>query len=104
MPDRTPPGPADVPAPADLPEVRRRIDAVDRALVGLLAERAALVRQAAGFKRTEEEARAPDRVELVVAGVRRLAAERGADPELVEHVYRAMIAWFVEAELRSLRR
>ncbi len=102
MPERMSPKRVGTPAPADLAEVRRRLDALDHDLVGLLADRAELVRQASAFKRTEQEARAPDRVEQVVARARRRAAERGTDPDLVEHVYRAMIAWFIDAEIRAL--
>lgn len=87
---------------ATLDEVRRAIDSVDRDLVRLLATRADLVAQAVRCKRTADEARTPDRVERVVANARRLATDQGADPDLVEHVYRAMIGWFVAAELRAL--
>jgi isochorismate pyruvate lyase len=88
----------------NLAEVRARIDAVDRELVRVLAERAAYVRQAVRFKRDAAEAAAPARVEQVVANARRLAAAHGTDPDLVERVYRAMIAWFVAAETRTLER
>lgn len=94
--------PRETPPPASLDEVRRAIDAVDRDLVRALATRADLVTHALRFKRTAAEARASDRVEQVVANARRLAAELGADPDLVEHVYRAMIARFVDHELRAL--
>jgi isochorismate pyruvate lyase len=88
--------------PTSLAEVRRRIDALDRELVALLAARAALVRHAVRFKTTAAAARAPDRVEQVIASVRDLATAEGADPDLAEQVYRTMIAWFVAAELRAL--
>ena len=87
---------------ASLDEVRRQIDDVDREIVRLLAERAGYVRQVVRFKRSAEDARAPARQEQVISRVRRLATEHGTDPDLVEHVYRAMIAWFVAAELAAL--
>jgi isochorismate pyruvate lyase len=43
---------------------------------------------------------APQRVEQVIAHVRALAEAHGALPEVVERVYRSMIAAFIEAELR----
>ena len=87
-----------------LDEVRERIDGVDREIVRLLAERGRYVGQAVRFKRNAEDARAPGRVKQVIARVRARAVEHGADPDLVEHVYRAMIAWFVDSELRALGR
>ena len=87
---------------ASLDDVRARIDQVDRDVVRLLVERAGYVGQAVRFKRSADEARAPARVDQVIARVRDLAAEDEANPDVVEHVYCAMIACFVDAELRAL--
>jgi len=81
-----------------LEDVRAEIDRVDRQIVCLLAERGGYVKQAAHFKKTTEEVRAPARVEQVIAKVRTLAEELGANPMVTERVYRAMIAAFIEAE------
>lgn len=84
-----------------LAEVRAEIDRLDRSIVAALAQRARLVVQAARFKSSSQAVRAPDRVEQVVENVKALAEELGADPALVEHVYRAMIAKLIETELRE---
>lgn len=86
-----------------LDDVRARIDAVDRQIVALLAERAGFVSQAARFKKTVDDVKAPARVEHVIAKVRALAEEQGADPALVERVYRTMIAGFIQAEMKELK-
>ncbi len=80
-------------------EVRANIDRIDRQIVALLAERGEYVAQAAGFKRTSDDVRAPQRVEQVVERVVASAREVGADPVVTECVYRAMIGAFIEAEL-----
>jgi isochorismate pyruvate lyase len=82
-----------------LDEVRARIDQVDRQIVKLLAERGSYVKQAACFKKTIEDVKAPARVEQVIARVRMLSGEVGLDPAITEQVYRAMITAFIEAEL-----
>ncbi|MET1077933.1 MAG: chorismate mutase [Pseudomonas sp.] len=84
---------------ASLEAVRGEIDRLDRQLVGLLAERGAYVNQAAAFKHDSDAVRAPQRVEQVLAKVRELAREQGAEVAVVEAVYRAMIAAFIEVEL-----
>lgn len=94
----------DRPAPTSLDDVRERIDAVDHEIVGLLAARAELVAQVVTFKRDAREVPAPARVEQVVANVRQLASERQLDPDLVECVYRPMIAWFTDQQLRGFER
>jgi isochorismate pyruvate lyase len=82
-----------------LEEVRSHIDSIDRQIVALLAERGSYVKQAARFKNTTDDVKAPQRVEQVIAKVRALAQELGANPKMTEQVYRAMIAAFIEAEL-----
>ncbi|MDF3865908.1 chorismate mutase [Pseudomonas denitrificans (nom. rej.)] len=80
-------------------QVREQIDSLDQRIVQLLAERGGYVRQAARFKKDSDAVRAPQRVEQVVAKVTALARESGAPVEVVEQVYRAMIAAFIQAEL-----
>jgi isochorismate pyruvate lyase len=88
-----------MPIPCEsLDEVRAQIDRLDREIVALLAERGDYVRQAARFKKTSADVAAPARVEQVIGKVRGLAGEKGADPVVVERVYRAMIAAFIDAE------
>ncbi len=84
---------------ASLAEVRAEIDRLDRALVPLLVERGAYVRQAAAFKTDPGHVAAPDRVERVIAAVRALAAAEGGDPDVIEAIYRPMIAAYIADEL-----
>ncbi len=86
---------------SSLEDVRQRIDELDRAMVELIARRGGFVAQAARFKKDSADVRAPARVEQVIAKVRALASERGASAEVVEQVYRAMIAAFIDEELRT---
>ena len=87
--------------PESLDEVRKSIDAVDREIVRLLGEREGYVRQAAGFKKTQREVEAKERVEEVVGKVRALAQKHEASPEVVEEVYRAMISRFISLEMEE---
>ena len=84
----------------NLDEVRENIDRIDREIVRLLAERGHYVRQAAKFKKTSEDVQAPKRVEEVIANVRALAVEYNANPDIVEQVYRTLIARSIEDEMQ----
>lgn len=86
-------------APDALADVRRRIDAIDRRMVALIAERQACVVQAGSLKADAAAVRAPARVEQVIARVRALAVEQGASPDVVEATYRALIGAFISLEL-----
>jgi isochorismate pyruvate lyase len=95
---------AAMPEPMSLEEIRAAIDAVDADLVRLLARRETLVRRAAPLKRDTQAVQAPGRVEQVVARARAQATTAGADPDVVERIYRAMIQAFIDLELSEHRR
>ena len=82
-----------------LDEVRANIDSLDRQIVNLLSQRGNYVKQAAQFKKTTDDVKAPQRVEQVISKVIGLSHEVGANPKVTEAVYRAMISAFIEAEL-----
>jgi 3-deoxy-7-phosphoheptulonate synthase len=84
-----------------LRDVRASIDDVDQRIVALLAERRGLALQDARFKSAADGVKDPAREEQVVANVRALADEEGIEPDLVETLYRDMIAGFVRVELAS---
>ena len=86
-----------------LADIRSEIDRLDRDIVRLLASRQAYVLAAAQFKRSEAEVTAPDRVEQVVANVRCIAEAEGADADIVERVYRELIAAGTHAERKAWR-
>ena len=90
--------PAYVPLCATLADVREGIDALDRQIVALLAERGRYVKDAARFKRDAFQVSAPARQQQVLDKVRALAEQHGAYPEVVEAAYRALIAGFVARE------
>lgn len=82
-----------------LEEVRDNVDRIDRQMIALLAERGGYVKQAARFKKTTEDVKAPQRVEQVISKVKELCKEFGANPLVAEKVYRTMISAFIEDEL-----
>jgi isochorismate pyruvate lyase len=94
--------PAYVPLARNLGEVRANIDRLDAAIVALLAERAAWVKDATRFKRDHHQVAAPARQAEVFARVRALAAERAAGfpalPDVVEAAYSALVAGFIANE------
>jgi len=88
-----------MPEPISLHEIRTAIDVVDADLVRLLARRERLVRRAAPLKRDARAVQAPGRVEQVIAQARAQAVTAGADPDVVERIYRAMVQAFIDLEL-----
>jgi isochorismate pyruvate lyase len=87
---------------ANLSAVRARIDAIDRKLAPLLAQRFACVGRAAHFKRDAAAAAAPVRARKVIARACALARRHGAPPQAVAEVYRALIRTGVALERQSI--
>ncbi len=88
--------------PADcenMSHIRAEIDRLDEDLVRLFAERAAYIDRAAEIKaEVDLPARIEDRVEQVVANVRRHAGRYGLPPDLVEKLWRRLNDWSISRE------
>src|ERR1017187_9901731 len=82
------------PAPGDcqtMAQVRHGVDALDRALVTLLAERQRYMAAAARIKADRDAVRDRERIEEVVAKVKQAAREAGLSEAIAEPVWRALI-------------
>ena len=82
-----------------LEEVRTNIDRIDKQIITPLTERGFYVNQAARFKKTVEDVKAPQRVEQVIAKALELSKQISGNPIVVEQVFRAMISAFINSEL-----
>lgn len=87
-----------------LEKVRENIDRIDKKIIELIAERSNYVVQAANFKKTSEEVKAPQRVEEIISKVRTLAKFHGVNPDIVENIYREMINLFINLELSECKK
>jgi chorismate mutase len=90
------------PAP-DLDQIRLGIDDVDRRLIALLAERAALVEQVVHYKRAHHMP-VVDRAreDRMLARIADLAKDEGVDPRVAQQVLRTIIDGFTLLEVEEL--
>ena len=72
-------------------EVRQGVDALDRALVALLAERQRYMDAAARIKPDRDAVHDDARIEDVVAKVLAAARDAGLSPDIAEPVWRLLI-------------
>ncbi|MFN3522726.1 MAG: chorismate mutase [Phenylobacterium sp.] len=72
-------------------EVRQGVDALDRALVALLAERQGYMDAAARIKTDRGRVRDPARIEDVVAKVKAAARAAGLSEAIAEPVWRTLV-------------
>lgn len=87
-----------------LEEVRSNIDRIDNEIIKLIAERGLYVVQASTFKKNENDVKAPNRVESVIEKVRSKAENYGANPDMIEALYREMISRFVNMEMDEFKK
>ncbi|NJN84617.1 MAG: chorismate mutase family protein [Caldilineaceae bacterium] len=83
-------------------EIRAEIDRIDRQLLSLLGERFGYVKAITRFKKTEEDVRAPQRYQAVLTQRRAWAEDEGLDPDVIEQIYKDLIAYFIAEELKDL--
>ncbi len=83
---------------ANLDEIRAGMDAVDRQIVALMARRVDYVRQAARFKTSAANVAAPERVAAVLKTRREWAEAAGLSGDVVEGIYRELVAYSVGEE------
>lgn len=89
---------------ANMADLRVEIDRLDREIVALLAARSGYVARAAELKKTRKAIVDEARIEQVIARARSEAASQGADADVIEAIYRAMIAAFIAFEERLFDR
>jgi isochorismate pyruvate lyase len=95
-----------MPSPQDcksLLDVRQEIDTIDEEIIRLLGRRAQYVHAAARFKVSEEHVAAPERQAAMMQARRAWASREGLSPDVIEEIYRRLVAYFIEREMKEWR-
>jgi isochorismate pyruvate lyase len=80
------------------------MDAVDREIIALISRRVAYVRAAAAFKTTSANVAAPERVAAVLRSRREWAEAAGLSGDVIEGLYRDLVAYSVSEEHKQWER
>jgi isochorismate pyruvate lyase len=97
-------GAANLQPNAEMAALRLRIDALDEALVQILAERQRQIEQAAAIKtRIGWPARIPPRVDEVLQRVLAEAGRKNLDADLARKLWTAVIEWSIAYEERLMK-
>lgn len=87
-----------------LPDLRARIDELDRRLVQVLADRLAVCEEVARVKEVSDTpVIQPDRVRDVITSRRQWAIDIGVDPDFAEQVFRVLLAETHRIEVAGTR-
>ncbi|MBE9123483.1 MULTISPECIES: isochorismate lyase [Microcoleaceae] len=88
---------------ANIHEVREEIDIIDREVIDALSKRFKYVIAAARFKTSEANVRAADRFHDMLQQRREWAKESGLNPDVVENIYRDLVNYYIEEELKHYK-
>ena len=83
-------------------DIRTEIDNIDRKIIDLLGKRFKYVKEVVKFKFNKDEIVAQKRYDEVIANRREWAKENNLDPDLVEKIYRSLLNYFIEEEIKLL--
>ncbi len=86
---------------ANVEDVRKGIDALDRRIVALIGERSRYVSAAARFKTSASSVRAAGRQRAMIEERRGWAKEERLNPEVIEDIYKTLISYFVSREMED---
>lgn len=84
-------------------EIRDEIDIIDREVIEALSKRFQYVIAAARFKTSEAGVRSPDRFHAMLQQRREWAIESGLNPDVVENLYRDLVNYYIEEELKHYK-
>jgi len=91
-------------APADLASLRDRIEAVDRQIIALIAERLAIVEHVIEAKLASASPfRDREREEALISRLRAMATGAGVDPHQIERMYRVVMDMSVAHQEAAVR-
>lgn len=88
---------------SDIHEIREEIDTIDRATIEALSKRFQYVIAAARLKTNEADVKAPDRFNAMLQQRREWAQESGLNPDIVEKLYRDLVNYFIDEELKHYK-
>lgn len=88
----------------NIDEIRAAIDSIDKQVLELIAKRFQYVKEIVKFKAEDEESIiAKRRYDEVLNRRRELAIQNELNPDVIEEIYKILIHYFIEEELKILK-
>ena len=85
----------------DMQDIRAEIDRIDQEVIRLLGQRFQYVQAASQFKTSKTSVRAPERFKAMLEQRRVWAREAGLDPDVIASLYRDLVNYFIEEEMKK---
>jgi isochorismate pyruvate lyase len=85
-------------------DIRNEIDHLDKQIIDLIGERFLYVKEIVRFKSNEEDVLAKKRYDEVLIKRREWAKNQNLDPEIIEDVYKKLIKYFIDEQMKLLKK
>jgi isochorismate pyruvate lyase len=87
----------------NIAEIRESIDDIDKQIIELIGKRYQYVKEIVKFKKNQVDVEAKPRYEEVLKIRREWAQNEGLSADVVESMYKTMIQYFIEEQMRLLQ-
>jgi len=88
---------------ASIHDIRNEIDAIDEQVIEMIGKRLQYVKGIVRFKKDEEDILARKRYGEVLVARREWAVKQGIDPDVIESMYKSLIAYFIKVQKKELK-
>ena len=85
-------------------DIRNEIDNLDQQIIEILGKRFMYVKEIVRFKSNEEDVIARKRYEEVLLKRREWAKIQNLDPETIENIYKTLIQYFIDEQMKLLKK
>ena len=88
---------------SSIDEIRNEIDRIDKNIIELLGERYEYIKEIIKFKSNAIEVKAQKRYDEVFIQRRKWAEECGLSPDVIEDVYKTLVHYFIDEQMKLLK-
>jgi len=83
-------------------EIRSEIDELDKQIITLISTRYSFVKEIVKFKSNAIDVRAQKRYDEVFTLRRQWAEERNINPDVIEEIYKTLVHYFIDEQIKIL--
>jgi isochorismate pyruvate lyase len=84
-------------------EVRIEIDRIDKQIIDLISERYSYINEIVKYKSNAVDVKAQKRYDEVFEIRRKWAQEKGLSPDAIEQVYKTIVHYFIDEQMKLLK-
>lgn len=85
-------------------EIRKEIDRIDQQIIELIGKRFLYVKEIVKYKSNADDVKAQKRYDEVLKVRKQWAENNGLAPEVIENIYKTMVHYFIDEQMKLLKK